>query len=274
MQIIVYHNNEPVKTYGFSDFPVTVGRLQENEIPIADINISRRHIAINHPGPGRYTVVDLNSLNGAFLNKSKIEKETLLANGDRIVLGSFQLEVRLPTEPDTLAVIDDVHSEPVESTIAPVASVVPAAGLAQSMPMPLSVSDHEPTPKGIAAQQVVFSSVVASEPDSSVLELPSDSSDAVLIDIDQHLVYKLDKSVITIGKDTGDDIYADGPWITENHVAIELDAEGAFWITARKMMGKFKVNGEKSGRHKLVHKDRIEIGDKTFRFMENGQKAS
>jgi len=34
--------------------------------------------------------------------------------------------------------------------------------------------------------------------------------------------------------------------------------------------GQFKVNGRKTKSHKLEHKDRIEIGSSTFRFMENG----
>jgi pSer/pThr/pTyr-binding forkhead associated (FHA) protein len=34
-------------------------------------------------------------------------------------------------------------------------------------------------------------------------------------------------------------------------------------------MGKFKVNGQKVKVHHLSHKDRIEIGNSTFRYMEN-----
>jgi hypothetical protein len=36
------------------------------------------------------------------------------------------------------------------------------------------------------------------------------------------------------------------------------------------MMAKIKVNGKSVRTHRMEHRDRIEIGSNTFRFMENG----
>ena len=68
-----------------------------------------------------------------------------------------------------------------------------------------------------------------------------------------------------------DDIFVDGFLITDGHVLIEKDDEDT-WIHANKLMGRFKINGKKVNKHKLKHKDRIEIGSSTFRYMENGRK--
>ena len=91
---------------------------------------------------------------------------------------------------------------------------------------------------------------------------------AVLIETTDHIVYKLDRDHITVGSGEGDDIYAAG---NKNFAVIEK-LDGNFHITAQKMMAKVKVNGKNLRTHRLEHRDRIEIGSSTFRFMENGQQ--
>jgi pSer/pThr/pTyr-binding forkhead associated (FHA) protein len=97
-------------------------------------------------------------------------------------------------------------------------------------------------------------------------------SSAVLIETDKHVIYKLDKPVMTIGSAESDDIFVEGFFISDEHVIIEKEDDGS-WISANKFMGKFKINGKKESRHKLQHKDRIELGTSTFRYMENEQKV-
>jgi hypothetical protein len=46
--------------------------------------------------------------------------------------------------------------------------------------------------------------------------------------------------------------------------------EDGYYLVAQKLMAKIKVNGKSVRAHLLSHKDRIEIGSNTFRFMENG----
>lgn len=106
------------------------------------------------------------------------------------------------------------------------------------------------------------------------VEVPPQTDDdaqngAVLIETTGHIVYRLDRDYLTIGSDEGDDIYAAGFMVNKAFASIE-QRDGGFYINAQKVMSKFKVNGKNVKSHRLEHRDRIEIGSNTFRFMENG----
>ncbi|MFM9023864.1 MAG: ATP-binding protein [Planctomycetaceae bacterium] len=64
---------------------VTIGRDSGNVVQIDDIEVSRRHAEVRRAGDG-FTVDDLSSSNGTFLNDRRVERATL-AGGDRIRIG-------------------------------------------------------------------------------------------------------------------------------------------------------------------------------------------
>ena len=65
------------------------GRHPESDIFLDDITVSRRHAEIVREANG-YTVRDVGSLNGTYLNRERIE-ESPLANGDELQIGKFKL---------------------------------------------------------------------------------------------------------------------------------------------------------------------------------------
>jgi len=70
--------------------PVTrAGRHPESDIFLDDITVSRRHAEFvgSH---GSYTVRDVGSLNGTYVNRERIE-EAVLATGDEVQIGKFKL---------------------------------------------------------------------------------------------------------------------------------------------------------------------------------------
>ena len=67
---------------------IRIGRDQENDWQIDDLNVSRIHAEIVQNSSGGYEIVDLKSTNGTFLNGSKIKRETL-KTGDIISVGGF-----------------------------------------------------------------------------------------------------------------------------------------------------------------------------------------
>jgi Protein of unknown function (DUF3662)/FHA domain len=71
---------------------VTIGRLPECEVVIVDKGASRRHAQIRHKDDG-FTLTDLGSTNGTRLNGQTVQSRAL-ADGDRITIGSTQLEFR------------------------------------------------------------------------------------------------------------------------------------------------------------------------------------
>jgi pSer/pThr/pTyr-binding forkhead associated (FHA) protein len=67
----------------------TAGRHPDSDIFLDDITVSRRHVELVHSG-GTYTVRDVGSLNGTYLNRERIEEATL-SNGDELQIGKYKL---------------------------------------------------------------------------------------------------------------------------------------------------------------------------------------
>lgn len=63
----------------------SIGRSPDNDIRVAKSAVSRKHAKVVF-GPQGYTVIDLGSENGTFVNGERIT-EKLLTNGDRILIG-------------------------------------------------------------------------------------------------------------------------------------------------------------------------------------------
>jgi hypothetical protein len=62
----------------------TVGRLSDNDVPIPDPYLSRRHCAILVHAAGNCEIYDVASKNGTFVNGTRIEGRTPLSSGDEI----------------------------------------------------------------------------------------------------------------------------------------------------------------------------------------------
>ena len=72
--------------------PTTLGRLPENDLPLADAGCSNHHAVLRREG-GRWTLEDLGSTNGTWVNDQRLEQPHLLKNADRIQLGAQLLKV-------------------------------------------------------------------------------------------------------------------------------------------------------------------------------------
>lgn len=247
VRLIIKYNDRHLKTYELDDPVITVGRLPENTISVANMGFSRRHFRIERDPSGQYVLADLNSLNGTYVNNKRVKSVTL-GNGDVISIGKH-------------SVVFEMGGAGGAAAEAPAAQ--PAAVAAAQMPVGTETKRHAPEVE--AAEAVAGSDTAATRSGE-----PSESSSfcPVLIETNKHVVYKLDKDVISLGSSENDDIFVTGFMIGDEHVVIERTPTGAS-IRANKLMGKFKVNGQKAKVHNLVHKDRIEIGNSTFRYMEN-----
>lgn len=73
--------------------PLTIGRDPKNAIALDDRRVSRRHAEVRLR-LGRYTLYDLQSTNGTFVNGRRIA-EMVLSDEDRISIGGAELVVRL-----------------------------------------------------------------------------------------------------------------------------------------------------------------------------------
>jgi hypothetical protein len=68
---------------------VSAGRHPESEIFLDDVTVSRRHAEFRRGGDG-YTVADVGSLNGTYVNRDRID-EVALQGGDEVQIGKFRL---------------------------------------------------------------------------------------------------------------------------------------------------------------------------------------
>ncbi len=74
----------------FLDTDVTqVGRHPDSDIFLDDITVSRRHAEFVRQGPG-YVLRDTGSLNGTYVNRSRIDSHRL-EDGDELQVGKYKL---------------------------------------------------------------------------------------------------------------------------------------------------------------------------------------
>ncbi|HLT10663.1 MAG TPA: FHA domain-containing protein [Micromonosporaceae bacterium] len=67
----------------------TSGRHPDSDIFLDDVTVSRRHAEF-HRGPNGFTVRDVGSLNGTYVNRERVESATL-NNNDEVQIGKFRL---------------------------------------------------------------------------------------------------------------------------------------------------------------------------------------
>jgi pSer/pThr/pTyr-binding forkhead associated (FHA) protein len=68
---------------------VTAGRHPDSEIFLDDVTVSRRHAEFRRGADG-FTVCDVGSLNGTYVNRDRID-EVVLHGGDEVQIGKFRL---------------------------------------------------------------------------------------------------------------------------------------------------------------------------------------
>lgn len=82
----------------------TAGRHPESDIFLDDVTVSRRHVEFRRAGDGSFTVGDVGSLNGTYLNRERIDSAEL-SGGDEVQIGKFRLLFLLAGRGDAGALV-------------------------------------------------------------------------------------------------------------------------------------------------------------------------
>ena len=82
----------------FSISELSIGRVQGNDLLLPKGNVSKQHAKLLFR-EGKFIVTDLNSTNGTYVNRRRIQQATVVAEGDRIYIGDFVLRIE-PTVED------------------------------------------------------------------------------------------------------------------------------------------------------------------------------
>jgi adenylate cyclase len=85
----------------------SVGRSPASQVQIADPLVSKQHCLIFADPNGNYSIKDLGSRNGTFVNKKRIQGDISLQNGDEISLGATSCMFQLTTEGSLVALDDE-----------------------------------------------------------------------------------------------------------------------------------------------------------------------
>lgn len=68
---------------------LSAGRHPDSDLFLDDVTVSRRHAEFRR-SDGDYSVVDVGSLNGTYVNRDRVDEATL-TNGDEVQIGKYRL---------------------------------------------------------------------------------------------------------------------------------------------------------------------------------------
>jgi hypothetical protein len=93
-RLVQVEGGREARTFPLGTTTVTLGRLPECDVVVADPGASRQHARIRNDD-GEYVLTDLGSTNGTLVNDEVI-RERVLDHGDRITIGETVFEFRRP----------------------------------------------------------------------------------------------------------------------------------------------------------------------------------
>ncbi len=83
------------ETISFGSDVLTIGRSPHSDLFLDDVTVSRHHARVIRDEIG-YLIEDLNSLNGTYVNRKRIERHRM-SDGDELQIGKFKLAFLEPS---------------------------------------------------------------------------------------------------------------------------------------------------------------------------------
>jgi pSer/pThr/pTyr-binding forkhead associated (FHA) protein len=84
-------DRKPVRVFDVNSSVVNIGRAKDMQLMIDDASVSRRQAQIRFGAAGSWTIGDLASINGTFLNGQRLTSVQPLKRGDEVSFGKFSL---------------------------------------------------------------------------------------------------------------------------------------------------------------------------------------
>ena len=253
-----------LKEVPLSQNVVTIGRLPDNTVQIDNLAVSGHHAKIFWD-TGRYVIEDNNSLNGTYVNNSRITRQAL-KDGDDVVVGKHTLSFK--DEGFTQLSAQRVSAP--EKTAPPIPKLESTVMLdTKQMKERLagssaSSSSSAPQSLGIASAGPAKSVPPGAEK-IGVLTVEDGKTDQT--------EYLLTSKMSVIGKSEMASIKLKG-WFAPRMAAIISKRDAGYFIAASEQKIKVKINGEEIvGQKPLAEGDTIEVAGITmgFRFQEQSK---
>jgi len=75
-----------------SDKTIRIGRTPDNDLVLADLDVTRNHAVLRKSSAGNYEIVDVGSHNGTFVNGKRVSQATL-TDQDIVTIGHSTLRL-------------------------------------------------------------------------------------------------------------------------------------------------------------------------------------
>jgi hypothetical protein len=158
VDLLVYKDGQPLKTVSVT-LPVIIGRGKDATFTIKHPLLSRKHCEVFEEN-GVVQVRDLASLNGTFVNSSRVESTSAVDSGSQLKLGSVVMEVQYNGAVSESAITSDHEAEAFDlGTIDTAETEVMSAAsyetepASDATPAPVDLGDFEMSPD-VAAEPV------------------------------------------------------------------------------------------------------------------------
>lgn len=173
VDLLVYKDGQPLKTVSVT-LPVIIGRGKDATFTIKHPLLSRKHCEVFEEN-GAVQVRDLASLNGTFVNSSRVENISAVDSGSQLKLGSVVMEVQYNGAVPESAITSDHETEAFDlGTIDAAETEVMSEASNETEPAP----DATPAPVDLGDFEI--SPDVATEP---VAAQPADAGDLSDFDV-------------------------------------------------------------------------------------------
>jgi hypothetical protein len=170
VDLLVYKDGQPLKTVRVT-LPVIIGRGKDATFTIKHPLLSRKHCEVFEEN-GVVQVRDLASLNGTFVNSSRVESTSAVDSGSQLKLGSVVMEVQYNGAVSESAITSDHEAEAFDlGTIDTAETEVMSAASYETEPAP------DATPAPVDLSDFEMSPDVAAEPVAAQPEDVGDLSD-------------------------------------------------------------------------------------------------
>ena len=101
LKVKVSLKGRPIGMHTFNKDVITVGRDPGSDIHLDNVNVSREHLRFEFGPSGYYTLVDLGSANGTFLNDEAVSRGYVY-NNDVVRIGKYALWIGFEADRRTL----------------------------------------------------------------------------------------------------------------------------------------------------------------------------
>jgi len=92
--LVVVRGENAGSRYGLGAPVTTIGRHPDSDVFLDDVTVSRNHAVVTCEDDA-YVIADRGSLNGTYVNRRRIERQTLL-DGDELQVGKYKLTFITP----------------------------------------------------------------------------------------------------------------------------------------------------------------------------------